>query len=441
MAEARFSFPSEFMWGTATAAHQVEGYNTNNNWYTWENEGHIINGHKSGAACDWWGGRWQEDFDRAAETGQKAHRLSIEWSRIEPEPDQWDEDAIDHYREMMGGLVKRGLAPMVTLHHFTDPLWLTEIGGWENGSVVGYFQRFVEKVVESLKEFVTLWCTINEPNVLAVSSYLLGDFPPGEKNFQAVYKVIQNLILAHAAAYHKIHDIQPHAKVGLAHHYRGFSPAKSRRILDKRVAGMFSKMFNDVIPQVLVTGVLRLLGKRDYVSAAKSTQDFFGINYYTREYVAFSPFAPRNLFSKRFLDPKVEHSTSGGIANEPTTFFQALKWAESFGLPIYVTENGIDDAEDLLRPKYLAQHLHQMWRGVNFNWPVKGYFHWTLVDNFEWERGWTQRFGLWELDIETQARQKRKSAELFEAICKENALSTAMVAKYVPELVQIMFPG
>jgi beta-glucosidase len=441
MAEATFSFPRGFVWGTATAAHQVEGYNTNNNWFAWESEGHIINGQKSGAACDWWGGRWREDFDRAAETGQKAHRFSIEWSRVQPKPGRWDEDAIDNYREMVRGLVERGLTPMVTLHHFTDPLWLSELGGWKNGTVVGYFQAFVEKVVEGLKEYVTLWCTINEPNVLAVSSYLLGDFPPGEKSLQAVYKVIQNLILAHAAAYHTIHDIQPQAKVGLAHHYRGFSPAKSKAVLDKWVAGALSRTFNQTIPQALVTGVLRLFGKRDYVLAAKSTQDFFGINYYTREYVAFAPLKPDELFSRRFLDPKVEQSSSGTFANEPTIFFQALKWAEKFGLPIYVTENGIEDADDLLRPRYLVQHLHQMWRGVNFNWPVKGYFHWTLVDNFEWERGWTQRFGLWELDIETQARRKRKSAELYEAVCKENALSTAMVATFVPDLVDSMFPG
>ena len=130
MAEATFTFPRGFLWGTATSAHQVEGHNTNNNWFTWEQDGHINDGSISGAACGWWGGRWREDFDRAAETGQNAHRLSIEWSRIQPTPDRWDEDALDKYRQMVRGAKERGITPMVTLHHFTDPIWLTEMGGW-----------------------------------------------------------------------------------------------------------------------------------------------------------------------------------------------------------------------------------------------------------------------------------------------------------------------
>ncbi|KPL06111.1 hypothetical protein AMJ86_09890, partial [bacterium SM23_57] len=140
MAEARFSFPPDFLWGTATSSHQVEGHNTNNNWYLWEKGGHIIDGTISGIACDWWGGRWREDFDRASETGQNAHRFSIEWSRIQPAIDRWDEDALDHYRQMVRGAKERGLTPMITLHHFTDPIWLAEMGGWVNEEVSRYFQ-------------------------------------------------------------------------------------------------------------------------------------------------------------------------------------------------------------------------------------------------------------------------------------------------------------
>ena len=132
---------------------------------------------------------------------------------------------------------------------------------------------------------------------------------------------------------------------------------------------------------------------------------------------------------------------TGFMANEPEGMFEALKWALQFNLPIIVTENGIEDAEDLVRPSYLIQHIHQIWRGINFNWPIKGYFYWTLVDNFEWERGWSQRFGLWELDIETQARRKRPSADLYAAICKENKLSTDLVEQYAPQIYDRMFPG
>ena len=441
MAEATFSFPRGFLWGTATAAHQVEGNNTNNNWYQWEQDGHIIEGHICGLACDWWGGRWKEDFDRAAETGQKAHRFSVEWSRIQPAPNRWDEAALDHYREMARGLRERGLIPMVTLHHFTDPLWLSEMGGWENPEVVNYFEKFVRRVVEALQEYVNLWITINEPNVFTASGYLVGDFPPGKQDIRAAYRVTVNLVKAHAIAYRTLHQFQKNAQVGLAHNYRGFTPAKSSSPLDRWIAGTLSKAFNQTIPGALSTGVIHFLGTRKSIPNAKGCQDFLGVNYYTREYVNFNLLAPANLFANRFFDPKVELSPNKFTANEPEVFFQALKWATRFGLPIYVTENGTDDNEDTFRRHYLVQHIRALWRGVNYTWPIRGYFHWSLIDNFEWERGWTQRFGLWELDNETQIRRKRKSAELYEAICKENALSSAMVAGFAPKLFESMFPG
>ena len=140
MPSATFHFPKGFLWVTATASHQVEGGNTNNNWYKWEQAGHTAD--QSGIASDWWGGRWKEDFDRAAEAGQNAHRLSVEWSRIQPALDRWDEDAIEHYRGMLRGLRDRGITPMVTLHHFTDPLWLEELGGWETQAVVPLFEKY-----------------------------------------------------------------------------------------------------------------------------------------------------------------------------------------------------------------------------------------------------------------------------------------------------------
>jgi beta-glucosidase len=441
MAEARFSFPPDFLWGTATSSHQVEGHNTNNNWYLWEKGGHIIDGTISGIACDWWGGRWREDFDRASETGQNAHRFSIEWSRIQPAIDRWDEDALDHYRQMVRGAKERGLTPMITLHHFTDPIWLAEMGGWVNEEVSRYFQEYVRRVVDGLGDYVSLWCTINEPNVLAISSYLLGDFPPGKKSFPALYKAVLNQAKAHAWAYHTIHEAQPHARVGLAHNYRGFTPAKDWSPFDRWAAKTISGFFNDMVPNVMKTGVLRFLGIRKSLPGAKGTQDFLGINYYTRELVAFSPLKPGLLFTGTFFDPGAELSPNGFIANEPQAFFHALKWAVSYGFPVYITENGVEDPEDTFRPKYLIQHIHQMWRGVNFNWPIQGYFHWSLTDNFEWERGWSQRFGLWSLDPETQARQKRLSAELYEAICKESALSSDMVSTYAPDLFESMFPG
>jgi beta-glucosidase len=440
MAQATFHFPRGFLWGTATAAHQVEGNNTNNNWWAWERqEGRILHGHKSGLACDWWGGRWKEDLDRAVETGQNAHRFSIEWSRIQPTPDRWDEEALDRYRAVLRGMLDRGLTPMVTLHHFSNPLWLEERGGWENDETPLKFAAFVRKAVEALKEYVSYWITINEPNVYATSAYVEGTFPPGKKNIGLSFKVMTNLVRGHAAAYRAIHDIQPEARVGLAVYYRSMVPA-SASPLDAFAAGIQKRIFNDTFPQAATDGRVHLIYKTVKVHEAAKTLDYLGVNYYSRDYVSFDLRSAGEVFGRRFYREDADLSGTGFIANEPEGFFEALKWGLQFNVPMLVTENGVEDAEDRMRPRYIAQHIQQLWRAVNFNYPVKGYFHWTLVDNFEWERGWTQRFGLWGLDLETQARIRRPSVDLYAAICKENGLSSEMVAKYCPEVMQKVFP-
>jgi beta-glucosidase len=179
---------------------------------------------------------------------------------------------------------------------------------------------------------------------------------------------------------------------------------------------------------------------RKHVREAKETQDFLGIDYYTREYVAFNILKYKELFGRRYFREGAELSTTGFLANEPLGMYEALKWGLKYKLPIIITENGFEDAEDRLRPRFILEHIHQVWRAVNFNWPIKGYFHWTLVDNFEWERGWTQRFGLWELDVDTQARHKRPSADLYAEICRENGISDEMARRYAPEVLAELFP-
>jgi beta-glucosidase len=442
MAHATFHFPRGFLWGTATAAYQVEGNTTNSNWYVWENRpGRILNGDQSGLACDWWNGRWREDLRRAAEGGQNAHRFSIEWSRIQPEADRWDETALDRYLDMLRYMEELGLMPMVTLHHFSDPKWLQMVGGWESPAVVGYFETFVKRVVEALKDYVNLWCTINEPNVLATMAYLFGIFPPGEKNLKKFYQVCVNLVRAHAAAYHAIHALQPEARVGMAINYRGMQAARAWLPLDHWVTRIQSNVFNELFPRAAQNGWVQLPFMRRRIVEAKGTQDYIGLNYYSRDLIAFHPLSPGDVFSRHYYRQEAELSSTGFIANEPEGMWEALKWANRFNLPILISENGIEDPEDKLRPRYLAEHLHQIWRAVNFNWPVKGYFHWTLVDNFEWERGWSQRFGLWELDIETQGRHKRPSADFFAEICRENGISSDMVARYAPEAFVKLFPN
>jgi beta-glucosidase len=442
MAQATFHFPRGFLWGTATAAHQVEGNNTNNNWYAWEQlPGKIIHGGKSGLACDWWNGRWREDFIRAAESGQNAHRLSVEWSRIQPTPDRWDEEALDRYIEMMRKLRELKMTPLVTLHHFTNPTWLEELGGWENDAIVGYFNKFTCRVVEALKEYVSIWCTLNEPNCLIVAAYLAGLWPPGKKNLRSAFHATVNMVKAHAAAYHSIHAIQPQAQVGMAINYRSLVPAKSWFPPDRWSRNLYFDIYNECFPRSAQSGMVRLLFVSQRVPEAKGTQDYLGFNYYTRDYVSFNLLKPGEMFAHRFFRKDAIKSTTGFLANEPEGMLEGLKWCLRYKLPIFITENGVEDSDDRLRPRYLAEHLNQVWRAVNFNWPIKGYFHWSLVDNFEWERGWTQRFGLWKLNEETQVRTKRPSADFYEEICRENGLSAEMIARYAPEILEQMFPN
>ena len=441
MIQAKFTFPDQFLWGTATAAYQVEGGNVWNDWYDWEQKGRIYQDHICGRACDWWAGQWKLDLDRAAEAGQNAHRFSIEWSRIQPDPNRWNENAIDHYRAMVRGMVDRGLTPMVTLHHFTNPRWLMEQGGWENPQAVLHFQHFVEKIVPALREYVKLWCPINEPNVYAFLGYLLGDFPPGKSDLSSLFRVMTHLARAQAAAYQVIHRLQPQARVGSVIHYRHFQPAQPGNPLDRLVSHLHRSLFNEFFPRAAQTGWLVFPHRRIRRPEIQGSQDFLGINYYTAEKVTLRLSASDNFFLHRFLDPGVKHSETGYIALTPQGLFEAVRWGAGYQLPLYITENGIDDSQDTIRPRYLAEHIHALWKALQHGWPVQGYFHWTLVDNFEWERGWSQRFGLWELNRYTQTRIKRRSADLYAAVCRENALSAEKINSFAPDSAAAILPG
>ncbi len=440
MANATIHFPRGFLWGTVTAAHQVEGNNTNNNWWKWEQDGHLK--YQSGLACDWWGGRWKEDMDRAAETGQNAHRFSVEWSRIQPEPNRWDENALERYRAMARGMVERGITPLVTLHHFTEPLWLYERDAWEDPETVILFEKYTRKVVEALKEYVSLWCTINEPNLYALSGYVVGDFPTKHTGLGVALRVLTNLLKGHVAAYRAIHEIQPEARVGYSLHYRPMVAANPWSPLDNLMRNIQYNGLNLAFPSAISTGVMKTPMGSARVPEAKGAQDYLGLNYYSVDTIHFDIASPKTLFGKRAYPADSDFSATKFIANIPTGIFDTIQWATTTypSLPLIITENGVEDHEDKMRPRYLAQHLQQVWRAVNFNWPVKGYFHWSLVDNFEWERGWTQRFGLWGLDVETQTRIRRPSVDLYAEICRENGISSDMVAKYCPEVLQKMFP-
>ena len=439
MAKAQMIFPKDFLWGTATAAFQVEGNNTNSDWWAWEQEdGRILNNHKSGIASNWWENA-EADLDIAADLGTNAHRLSLEWSRIEPQPGEFSKAALDRYREILQAMHNRGIEPMVTLHHFSNPLWLVEKNDFNSDIVIEYFQRYCAKVVDALGDLVPKWITINEPMVYVFMRYLNHEFPaPNIPGWGGAFEAIRHLLQCHAVGYHTIKEKFPAAQVGVAKNTPIIQARPKGNFIDKIWAKRISHLFNEMWMNAMVDGRLRSPLGRGPVKHLADSFDFVGINYYTRFYVKFPP---RNGFYDTDWGPDALVSDGNYGEVYPEGLYKVIHDALKFNKPIYITENGVPDADDDLRPYFILTHLREIWRAISFSFPVMGYYHWSLVDNFEWDRGWTQRFGLIELDPETQARTLRKSGDLYSEICHSNSISSEMAAKYAPQLLDTMFRG
>lgn len=363
-------FPKRFLWGSATSAYQVEGGNLNSDW-------EVLFSPKAGTACNHYR-RFEEDFDLARSLNQNAHRLSIEWARIEPEKGRFDDREVAHYRQVLQALRKRGIRPLVTLHHFTNPLWFFKRGGWENRSAVSYFASYVRFVATQLGDLCDFWVTINEPTVYASEGYLFGRWLPGKRDPLSSATVLKNLLKAHRAAYGIIHEIQPKAAVGISYNVPYF-----------RVPGL-SATFSAFDRKVM---------------AWAGKQDFLGINYY-RAVGRVGDLPKSDL----------------GWAIYPQGLAEIIARLKEFNLPIYITENGIADADDDQRADYIADHLAAVWRAIQAGADIRGYFYWSLLDNFEWAKGFYPRFGLAEVDYETLERTIRPSAQVYARIAKANSL-------------------
>ena len=433
------TFPPDFLWGTATSAHQVEGNNYGNDWWAWEQQAdHILENQKSGLACNWWESA-EADLDIAAEMGTNAHRMSLEWSRIEPEPSSFDNDALDRYRQILQAMVDRGIEPMVTLHHFSNPLWLVEKGDFNSELIVDYFQRYTSKVVDALGDLIPKWITINEPMIYFYMRYLGKAFPqPTRHGFFAGFQAVHQMLACHSAAYHTIKEKYPQALVGVAKSMPVFEGRTGGNFLDRWLARRVNHWLNESWMQSMVDGRIRRPFGRGHIKNLAGSFDFVGINYYTRYFVKFPP---RHGFFENNWEPGTVISDGNYGEVYPYGLYRAIKSTLSYKKPIYITENGLPDRADTMRPAFLMDHLRQIWHAISFCFPVMGYYHWSLVDNFEWDRGWTQRFGLISLDAETQERTWRPSGHLYSEICHSFSLSSTMAEKFAPQLLPVMFPG
>ncbi|HEY1828014.1 MAG TPA: family 1 glycosylhydrolase [Acidimicrobiales bacterium] len=387
------AFPAGFTWGTATAAHQIEGGNTNNDWWAFEHTEGSGCADSSGDACDSWH-RWEEDADLVASLGLDNYRFSVEWSRIEPAEGEFSRVALEHYRAVCGGLRERGIEPVVTFHHFTNPQWLTAQGGWEEPVAVDRFARFCDVVGGALGDVMGRPCTINEPNIVATMGWHAGMFPPGKTDKALSRSVSENLVRGHRAAVDAIRSSAPGVPVGLTLSMTDY--------------------------QLLPGGESKLESIRhhaeDVFLDATVGDDFLGVQVYSRMLIG-----PNGWAGYEDGVPVLDM----GYEFYPASLGNCLRRAWSYlggGVPLWVTENGIGTTDDAQRIDYVRQALSGVLDALDEGVDVRGYTYWSLLDNFEWALGYMPRFGIVECDRQTFARTPKPSAAWLGGVARTNAL-------------------
>ena len=400
-------FPESFIWGTATAAHQIEG-NQKNNWTHFEEKMGL---ERSGDACDHWN-RWGDDFALLSELGVSSYRFSIEWSRLEPEEGQWDQVAMDNYSDMVDDLISRGIRPMPTLHHFSHPNWWEDKGGFTDKGNLEGFLSYCERVFDQLSDRVRIWCTINEPTVFSAMGYTLGQFPPGRRSLRLTLRVMRNMMRAHAMVYRSLKERDPESEIGLAKNVTLFDPDRRWSPVDWAVATVLERLWNGSWRSGIRYG--KMLGSR--IPEAKDSLDFVGLNYYT--HFISGLFIPTSTEELSF--PKREHeiATDFGYPMYAEGLRRAIDFVSELGVPIEITENGVADSSDSLRTQHLMRHVWVISEAIRDGKDIRSYHHWSLMDNFEWAEGYSMRFGLYSVDFDTQDRTLRKSGEAYRSLIK-----------------------
>jgi beta-glucosidase len=384
-ADTQTKFPKDFLWGASTSAYQVEGGIENNDWAQAAREGKFP---PAGKACDHYN-RFEEDFTLARTLGHNAHRFSIEWARIEPREGEFDAQAIEHYRQVLVSLRQHGLEPFVNLWHYTVPVWFAERGGFEHKDAEKVFARYCSYVVQQLGSEAKFWLTLNEPMVFASGAYLRGKWPPFQRNFFMFMKIQSCLVSAHNQAYDAIKAIAPHTQIGIAKNNMYFAS-------DGWWWNDIAKYFMD------------WFWNERFLNAIDSHQDFIGLNHY---------------FYKKFGKKEKLPQSDRGWDIFPEAIYHCIMELTKYHKPIYISEHGIADAADTKRGDFITNYLRFVKRAIDEGAPVRGYFHWSLLDNFELEEGFTKKFGLIALDPSTLDRTIRPSAFVYKHIIESRSIS------------------
>jgi beta-glucosidase len=412
----RLQFPEKFLWGTATSPTQVEGHVVNE-WtdYVASDGGHCR------VACDHYH-RYEEDVDWMARLGVNAYRMGIEWSRLQSAPfAPLNQNELARYVHLLDCLKAANITPMVVLHHFSNPPWVTVAGGWLNPATVPAFVDYVTKLVSALKERVYLWNTFNEPDTYASLTYLLGGFPPFHKwHFTSYQKVIRHMAEAHMQASRAIRQnkFSRQPEVGIAKNWTFFGAFQAFALWDHFLAGLSHHAFNRFVLNEF------LGGKR------REASTFLGVNYYGRvrlnHFEALVPTSgvPANRLKQLGVlcdDMFERHPTGLGALLK--------KFRQRYELPIYITEHGAASSDEDFRIRDLTRHLCELQNATNDGPDVRGFFYWSLLDNFEWQFGYSKKFGLLSVDFsdEKLPRKMTRVGEFYRNICQTRSVTKAPV--------------
>ena len=400
-------FPKGFLWGASTSAHQVEGNNYNNDWWQAETTGKLE--HKSGRSSDHYH-LYEQDFDLAVKMHHNTHRLSIEWSRIEPRQGEWNYPEVEHYRKVLQALKQRNMKIMLTLHHFTLPEWFAKKGAFEKVRNIRYFIRFVKFMVEQYADLVDMWITFNEPGVYIWGGYDEGVWPPfKKKNWQLAIKVYINLVIAHRRAYKIIHKADKSldagaTQVGIAQNTISFSAYQKHSLFDQLAVWLLDKTANHGF----------------YILSSRKTHDFIGINYYFRVRLRRKPGTLKIINDD--ISKQGREVSDMGFEIYAHGLFDVIMDFRDYNKPIFITENGVSAENDDKRQRFIVSHLNEVYHAIKGGADVRGYYFWSLLDNFELHWGYAQKFGLVDINYKTLERRIKPSGKLYAEIIKANGL-------------------